>query len=389
MSNVKGFTNTQKINEEAAQWILLIEDTPQLSKAQIAALNQWVATSDVHKQCLTEMVNSWGEMGLLASVMNPVEMRSVSNVVKIREWLIAPFIAAVSVLSRLFIEAKRIYKPTVAIPVICFALGVIFLSAIRGHMPISNDRVLFTQVGEQSKHTLEDGSQVWLNSNSQIQIDYSSQRRKINLIKGEAHFEVAKDKQRPFEVYADRRLVRAIGTAFSVYKLEDKIEVLVSEGTVELAVVDDTLLLLPDDLVAAVKNNINDTDIPESTSSSRHLAELTAGQKVTLSTGDDANLNKDISNITDIDTSEVTRSLSWRDGKLVFAGESLEEVVKEISRHSDIRIDVLDPSLKTIRVGGQFKVGETEGLFYVLESGFGINVSEVNKKHVQLQVKNK
>ena len=57
MDNVKGFTNTAKINQEAAEWILLIEDTPKLSKEQIKALNQWVSTSDVHKECLTNMAN--------------------------------------------------------------------------------------------------------------------------------------------------------------------------------------------------------------------------------------------------------------------------------------------------------------------------------------------
>jgi transmembrane sensor len=71
----------------------------------------------------------------------------------------------------------------------------------------------------------------------------------------------------------------------------------------------------------------------------------------------------------------------------VFAGESLEEVINEITRHTPVQIDVLDPKLKSMRIGGQFQVGETETLFYVLESGFGISVNKLNEYHVQLSVK--
>ena len=78
MNNVKGFTNKIIINQEAAQWVLLLEDTPELSKQQIAALNAWIGTSDVHRECLESMVASWGEMDLLSSVMLTQEMRSPS-----------------------------------------------------------------------------------------------------------------------------------------------------------------------------------------------------------------------------------------------------------------------------------------------------------------------
>ena len=97
--------------------------------------------------------------------------------------------------------------------------------------------------------------------------------------------------------------------------------------------------------------------------------------------------NDKLSEIDELDTSEVTRFISWKEGKLVFAGESLEEVIKEISRHTLIEIEVLDPQLKTMRIGGQFQVGETDTLFNVLESGFGIAVDKLAANHVQLRVR--
>ena len=75
-TSVKGFTNKKIINQEAAHWVLLLEETPKLSKKQIAELNAWVSTSDVHRECIESMAESWGEMDLLSSVMLPQEMQT-------------------------------------------------------------------------------------------------------------------------------------------------------------------------------------------------------------------------------------------------------------------------------------------------------------------------
>lgn len=242
---------------------------------------------------------------------------------------------------------------------------------------------------------MSDGSILWLNSSTKIEVNYSDAFRRIRLLEGEAHFEVAKDATRPFEVYADDRLVRAIGTAFTVHKLNGNIEVLVSEGTVELAIIDNTLVVIPDDFQdITIKNNINGSDTREQSISEqkkainqpthvkKFLGKLTAGQRISIPIE-----NENLSNIVELDNSEVTRFLSWKEGKLVFAGESLEEVIQEITRHTEVKIDVLNPQLKTMRIGGQFQVGETDTLFYVLESGFGIHVNKLNNHHVQLSVK--
>jgi transmembrane sensor len=114
------------------------------------------------------------------------------------------------------------------------------------------------------------------------------------------------------------------------------------------------------------------------------LGKLTAGQRISIPVE-----HEKISDVIELDTSEVTRSLSWKEGKLVFAGESLEDVIQEITRHTKVKIDVLDPQLKSMRIGGQFQVGETDTLFYVLESGFGISVNKLNDLHVQLRLKEK
>ncbi len=395
-ANVRGFTNKTIINQQAAQWVLLLEDTPKLTKKQIDELNAWVSTSDIHRECLESMVQSWREMNLLSSVMLPQEMQKPSTFSVMLTNILMPIVALFALLCVLTKRRKNIFTPIIATPLLlCVFIGaVLFIT-----QPINEDKrlVFTTNIGEHLNHTLKDGSIIWLNSSTKIIVNYSDGFRRINLLEGEAHFEVAKDAARPFEVYADDRLVRAIGTAFSVHKLKGNIEIIVSEGTVELAVVENTLVMIPDDFQRIkIDEDMNDNSADKPLTSDHKtteyqpanvkqmLGKLTAGQRISIPTK-----HEKLSNVVELDTSEITRSLSWKEGKLVFAGESLEEVINEITRHTKVKIDVLDPQLKSMRIGGQFKVGETDTLFYVLESGFGIYVNKLSELHVQLQLKEK
>jgi transmembrane sensor len=234
---------------------------------------------------------------------------------------------------------------------------------------------------------MPDGTVIWLNSSSELEVDFNDTARRVKLIKGEGHFQVAKMPSRPFEVYADDRLVKAIGTAFTVHKTRGNVEVLVTEGSVELALLDSTLVVMPDDYPAtSIGQNIPSTAFKSAQSPEvkKVLGRLSAGQRASIQVDND-----ELTNVVDLDSSEVTRFLSWKEGKLVFAGESLEEVIREITRHTPIKIDVADPKLKSMRIGGQFKLGDTEALFYVLESGFGISVNKLDESHVELKVKEK
>ncbi|MBU2925651.1 FecR domain-containing protein [Colwellia sp. 1_MG-2023] len=395
-TNVKGFTNKVIINQEAAQWVLLLEDTPELSKAQIEELNAWIRTSSVHRECLESMVNSWGEMDLLSSVMLPQEIHKPSLFLIMLRGLLYPLLVIYVFLSTCIKKRNQLFRVAFVSPLL-ICLFTWFLLTHNASTMKGEGLIFDTGVGENLSRVMPDGSIIWLNSSTRVQVNYTGEYRRINLLEGEAHFEVAKDKTRPFEVYADNRLVRATGTAFTVHKVMGAIEVLVSEGTVELAIVDNTLVVIPDDYQALKiegnfekpKSSNNSTTpllqtVAQPVKVKKILGNLSAGQRISIPT--QSNI---VSDIDELDTSEVSRFLSWKKGKLVFAGESLEEVIKEITRHTQVQIDVLDPKLKSMRIGGQFQIGETDTLFYVLESGFGISVNKLNDKHVQLRVKEK
>jgi transmembrane sensor len=90
------------------------------------------------------------------------------------------------------------------------------------------------QIGLIERRTLEDGSIVELNRGAELRVSFSTGERHIELSRGEAHFQVAKDPNRPFTVRAGTVTVRAIGTAFNVQRRTASVDVLVTEGTVDV-----------------------------------------------------------------------------------------------------------------------------------------------------------
>jgi transmembrane sensor len=113
-----------------------------------------------------------------------------------------------------------------------------------------------TQTGAFERVRLQDGSLIQLNTNSKVRVRFTATLRHVQLSRGEAHFTVAHDAHRPFDVRAADNTVRAIGTAFSVrLRTARQIEVVVTEGRVVVAASESspgrTWPLLPDKPVAA------------------------------------------------------------------------------------------------------------------------------------------
>lgn len=335
MKNVIEFPNQELIEKEAFSWVLRIEEH-ELTPEEITQLQTWASQSGQHKQALIEIARSWSDMDLLSqlTVSPPSEIESSQS--KKSLW----------------------YYPAAA----CATLFIGILAAWSLNLLPSNEldyTTLTSNIGKTELFALEDGSQVWLNTKTKVETNFAPELRQLTLVEGEAHFEVEKDKDRPFEVTAGRYVVRAIGTAFSVRMQGDQIEVVVSEGIVEIL----------------------DTQQRGSVTTHKRLA---AGQATVV---DDAPLSKAV--LTSLEEVEIERKLSWREGRLIFEGDPLETVVSEVSRYTPINIDIASEALKTKRIGGQFDTGKTEALFEALEHGFGLQVTWIDENHVKIHEKEK
>jgi transmembrane sensor len=177
--------------------------------------------------------------------------------------------------------------------------------------------------------------------------------RRVLLAHGEAFFEVEPSDDRPFVVATEFGYVRVTGTAFLV-RLEDTgLEVVVKEGRVELH-------------EQGVDN-----------SGGTLVADLEAGEVAIVDQSGSALIDE-------IGPEKMVRKLGWRDGMLMFDGESLDEVVREVSRYTSVNIVIETPALREQRIGGYFKVGEVEDLLGTLESDFDIEVHRVDDNNIRL-----
>jgi transmembrane sensor len=205
------------------------------------------------------------------------------------------------------------------------AAGLAVTVGKAGYSLLQPETVLTTAIGEFRKVPLEDKSIANINSGSQIEVAFNQQQRRIKLRKGEAWFEVAKDKSKPFIVEAGDARVRAVGTAFAVRRFANGSEVLVTEGTVEVWNQDGT------------------------------------AQRHTMTAGERAFLPKDASAISVTrQPNEVNRRLAWREGKLILTNQTLSEAVSDFNRYSPKTIVIVDPSLRNKRLIGQYQLDAPE-----------------------------
>jgi transmembrane sensor len=383
MDKITHFPSSSILEEEACQWIVKFESDDEPSIQDTQQFNAWLSKSPVHRQTLLQMAKTWGDMDVMSGLMIPLGQSLTPKRSMLNNFTLTPLLFVAGIYRVSINGIKKLLRPLVVLPAL--TLVIMFSLSFFGTVspPDIPNNIYITTMGEHSTHILEDGSLLSLNSNSQVEVNYTLNKRVIKLLQGEAHFDVTPNLNRPFEVYVGNQMVKAVGTAFSVYRLKNNIEVLVTEGKVDLAIIESTLLVKPGLSPTGSKDFKQDIAVNPIENTVTVIASLEAGQSISIPIS-----AKSLDTpVVEYAQGDLVRKLSWLDGRLVFAGESLEEVVAEVSRHTPLFIEVADPELRKLRIGGQFQAGETDALFDVLESGFGVKITRINEGHVQLNAK--
>jgi len=189
---------------------------------------------------------------------------------------------------------------------------------------------------------MKDGSTVTLNTNSDIRVALNETERRVDLERGEAFFEVAKDPNRPFIVRIGDQRVIAVGTKFSVRREPNHVRVIVTEGRVR---VEHSEPHQPAD-VALISAG----------------AVAVAGAAGVL--------------VQDKSLSDAEERLSWRQGIVVFRESLLSDAVAEFNRYNTRQIYIEDPALGSMRIGGHFRTHNAEGFVRLLAEAFPIRVED-------------
>ena len=404
MTNIHDLKRQDDVMDEAYAWVLLFNRDTAVTSEELAVFREWVARSPSHKQALTEAENFWCEAEILTALSVPHNKLQANR-------LGAFFDSLWFGLSQII---QGINKSGAVAALLVLGIGISLSSWL---LPLSGsvgNGVYATAIGEQKVIVLRDNSRVQLDTYSQVRVEYQDAVRRIHLLRGKAHFDVAKNPQRAFEVYARDGLVRAVGTAFSVYLTDTDIQVTVDEGRVDLArlivpaSIDPQSISL--DTEAVIDSDYAETQTQTQTEShagdglaaslsaeafkvdlANSLENNLASQQVFLSLdkGQSASFSLAQQSLKELSDIDMARELAWRKGLLVFARDPLSHVVSEVSRYTDTTIEIVDPDLGNLVMGGRFRIGELDALFEVLEIGFGVEVSYLNAHHVQLHSSSK
>ena len=250
--------------------------------------------------------------------------------------------------------------------------------ALIGGLWLSNDRhsaqtteaSATARVNLPERKTLPDGSVVDLKDGSLISVIFTPKFRRVILVSGEAHFKVAKNKERPFVVAVEDVEVRAVGTAFSVQRGKDNVEVLVTEGRVALN-------KLP--VVSSAPGTVASPD----SMLSQTFATLGAGNRALIGIASPAG-SSPILNLQAMSAAEISQRLAWRVPRLEFTQTPLGEAIEMINKNGQDRLSLEDTSLESVRISGVLRADHIETLLHLLDTDYGIEAKRLPSGEIAL-----
>lgn len=343
MTNVYSLPPQKRSLDEASDWLAKLDRG--LSDEEQHALDGWLAQHPENRRSLLRLASLWGKMGSLSRLAEPFPQQRQRR--KFLYPAIAASLAVIVVAGWLLVHRSA-------------ELSIAMEDRAIASVASSYE----TEIGERSTVRLPDQSVLTLNTNSLVAMTYDAKQRVLVLERGEMSIEVAHDPRRPFSVIAGQKVVRAVGTAFNVQ--------IVDEGQVELIVTEGTVVVV-DDIERRGQAAAADP-LPTIGTTPRTV---TKGERVLLGV--------DQETISKVSDSALSAELSWRQGSLIFRGETLAVAIAEVSRYTPVKFEIADERLKQLRIGGMFKAGDVDGLLATLKENFNIDSERPDAQRVLLK----
>jgi transmembrane sensor len=199
--------------------------------------------------------------------------------------------------------------------------------------------------GQQKQITLSDGSSILLNTNSAFSVSFNQQQRLITLHQGEAFFQVAADKTRPFIVQTSAGQVRALGTAFDVKQQDQQTQVIVFEHAVSIT-----------------------------TTQGLRLEKLQTAEQLKFSADSVQTASK----------VNLQRAAPWHQQRMVFQDKALVDVVAELNRYRSGKIICLNDSIKNLPITGVFGIADTELALQAIEQSLPVRITRITDQLILL-----
>jgi transmembrane sensor len=298
--------NKNNALEQAADWQLRLQEEPRAR----AEFERWLNADPAHTQAWRKMQQLWGALGELAPVAEPVPVETAARPTPRRWW---PALAAAASVA-----------------------AIAVLIAPQASLALRADYQ--TGIGETREVHLPDGSSVTLAPDSAMAVA-SNNPRQVELLRGQAYFQVAPDPQHPFTAKAGQLSVRVLGTAFDLDLQPASAEVALEHGQVQA---ENTRADLSERLAPGQRLKLN---WPSGTVERSQLAP----QQVA----------------------------AWRSGSLFVENQSVADIVAHLQRYTSGWIVVPDANLKQRRITGLFDLSNPDRALQALATSLGVKTHQV------------
>ncbi|HEV2363492.1 MAG TPA: FecR domain-containing protein [Caulobacteraceae bacterium] len=331
----------RKLNDEAAAWVVRLH-SDQRTRSDDEAFEAWLGRGHDRADAFAECSAVWSAVGSLEG--DPVA---------------GAVLRALPATRRNILWSRRS-----ALAVAAGAAGVAATTAIGLGVPSAAVRYS-TRAGEQKRLRLADGSIVILNTDTVLRVRLNNTERRLFLDSGQAFFDVAKERRRPFRVFVGRDEVRAVGTAFDVRRTGDTARVTLEEGRVaiyRLGRAETVLARMPGQMQRD----------PES--GAVQVAVLDPGQLAVLP----------VSGKVRVETADVRQAQAWLYGRMILDDVTLDQAVAELNRYGGPRVVLADPALARIRVSGVFHTDRPESFAESVAAAFPVRIIEQDPDKIVL-----
>lgn len=287
------------IHDQATAWLVNLSGR-KIGRKDREEFALWLARSKKHRQAFSEILELWRDLGAVRELPLQLDLtKPRSTLTRRKAWLGWQGLAAVA-------------ASAFAAIVLMFSVG------LDQHGSLNYQ----TGIGERTEYQLTDGSEITLNTNTVVTVDFLNDQRRVHFTRGEAYFEVAADRTKPFVTACGPATATAVGTAFNVRCETDRTEVTVTEGIVRVAAAGEVSGVL--------------------VRAGEHLVFDHASRNGALGQG------------------EQDARLAWLENSLIFEDARLDDVVSELQRYTQTRIRLADPRISGLRVSGRFTVRDPE-----------------------------
>jgi transmembrane sensor len=344
---------TRMVSQEAAYWYFRCIDEPEMSRRDRLLFVRWLKKSPENIREFLRIIDLDGAFAQqrLVDVVKELTDSNVYDICTGEPVVDYDYNPSKSVSD----TVPRKIRPTWAVAAVLSAIAIAFLLSF-GVFKSSGDAPATTAaVSELHQITLADGSTVYIDARTSLNVEFTAERRLVHLYSGQAVFKVAKDPDRPFTVNTGIVDVTAVGTRFGV-AIDPGVTTTVTEGVVKVTPhgkLDDASAV---ELHAGEQLRIHDSDMH---------------RKLFIFGGASVDLSR-----LPVLKVDAERKLAWVDGWLKFDGETVDEIVNEFNRRNIQQIKIEDRTIAERRLTGyyRFRADSPESFAKVLDRQEGITV---------------